>query len=373
MSSFDLKASLFLLATVLVGTSVAKTNLLAEKGRPIQTSGALEAPRGSTAQKLLEIISLDKGEVETKKPFSKENQEETLREFRKFMGGLNGGGGDEVGLEFEGSLRYALGVIKRREPELYQKMKGRGLDEILPTLRYVVIGQPIRVMFRNLTQDSTAAYDPRVRVIVIDRDRWNKIPNARIQQALALHELAGILGLEQTGEYFHSSLYSHLMANTVCDSVHKETEWEGTAYQKQMGMRITLLHVNMKDGFMPQQVGLVFDNTYNDGSTRPLSAPPRDAFGDYIPGMENTFRVVDNSPAYQPIRDYAPGTKYVRTTIEESAKHLISGRHVYAANEIFTVFDFRRLNSKVYLRLSSPDEHEFFKKFQSFICETIFY
>jgi hypothetical protein len=119
-------------------------------------------------------------------------------------------GGDEVALEFLQAFSSAVGVTKLAAPELYQKIQSAGLP-LLPKLENIIVVEvPLPVQKDGYTQESVATNDPATGMIVINRARWEKIKNLRLREAVALHEVASLKRLENTGSYTISGAYISL-------------------------------------------------------------------------------------------------------------------------------------------------------------------
>ncbi|MGZ3693979.1 MAG: hypothetical protein ACXWQO_07245 [Bdellovibrionota bacterium] len=116
------------------------------------------------------------------------------------------GGGDEIGLEFEKSFDTALALTAKNFPELAAKMKAAGLARDSEAM-VVVTEKNIQVEKNGVTQESVAENYPSRKLILVNRARWQAITNPRVKQGIALHEYAGLLKLENTGNYVLSAEY----------------------------------------------------------------------------------------------------------------------------------------------------------------------
>jgi hypothetical protein len=115
------------------------------------------------------------------------------------------GGGDEVALEFRAAFANALEAVKAG------KVRGRfsieDLERAAAQANIVVVNETLTVRFNELTQDSVAVNQPAKGLIKINRDRWNRVKNSKIQEAIALHEVLSLIGVERTGYYEISAYY----------------------------------------------------------------------------------------------------------------------------------------------------------------------
>ncbi len=135
----------------------------------------------------------------------------------KSLGGVNGGGGDDVGIEFEATLRSALLKLGRSFPQLYGRMMAAKLTQILASLRIMSLDVSISARYQNLLQDSVAANDPIYRIIIVNPAKWRAIRSGVVAEGIALHEVASILGLEKTGRYPITSEYVRAFGWSVHD------------------------------------------------------------------------------------------------------------------------------------------------------------
>lgn len=115
------------------------------------------------------------------------------------------GGGDEVALEFRNAFATALRAVK--EGKITGRFSAEDLERAAEKASVIVVDEKITVRFRDLTQESVAVNKPAEGLIKINRDRWNRLKNAKIQEAVALHEVLSLIGVERTGYYEVSAKY----------------------------------------------------------------------------------------------------------------------------------------------------------------------
>ncbi len=119
-----------------------------------------------------------------------------------------GNGGDDVGLEFRVAAQQALGDVATRLPSYgLSEAQIQELQTALDHASIIVVDDPVVVAKDGIKQDSVARnfHDPDT--IEINRARWTNLSVDRIKQAIAFHELLGLLGWETTGRYAYSQKY----------------------------------------------------------------------------------------------------------------------------------------------------------------------
>lgn len=131
--------------------------------------------------------------------------------------GREGNGGDDVALEFLDAFQTSYTVIKNAVPVLYKEIKDRHLDEVAKKATVVVVETPLYVEKDGYEQESVAKNDPKTGLVLINRARWQKIANVHIREAIALHEISGLAGLETTGTYSASYNYISVFGLTYDD------------------------------------------------------------------------------------------------------------------------------------------------------------
>lgn len=135
--------------------------------------------------------------------------------------GDKGHGGDPLGLEFKNAAATAIGAVKANHA-VFSKLDGANLLKILHQSRVLVSDQRLNVKTKNDGDQDSAAINYHSRsgdVIVINRSRWNAIESADVKQALALHEVLGLSGVEDTGNYSQSQLYLEMLGHKNASSL----------------------------------------------------------------------------------------------------------------------------------------------------------
>lgn len=118
-----------------------------------------------------------------------------------------GGGGDDVALEFQQAFAKMIAKSKINSEDLYDLINRESLTSVAEKAQIIVIDKDIPVEVQGLIQNSIAYNDPETNRILINRERWSKIKQAEIREAIALHEIASLARLESTGIYPLSTKY----------------------------------------------------------------------------------------------------------------------------------------------------------------------
>ncbi|OFZ29255.1 MAG: hypothetical protein A2622_07495 [Bdellovibrionales bacterium RIFCSPHIGHO2_01_FULL_40_29] len=123
-------------------------------------------------------------------------------------GGVAGGGGDEVGVDFEMSLYSGLKRLEFTDPNSFIKMNYLGLNKLLKKVKFIVVEDDLKVIAtKDTLQNSVAVNDRKTKVIYIQRARWAAITDTNLKEGIAIHEIASLLGIERTGAYKISAKY----------------------------------------------------------------------------------------------------------------------------------------------------------------------
>lgn len=130
------------------------------------------------------------------------------------LGNEGANGGDEVALEFKQAFSSAVARAKERSPYLYEMITGAKLPLVFGSAIVLVTDEPLTVKRNGFYQDSVAINYPNTGQIILNRHRWKELRN-EIKEALSLHEVAGLVGVESTGQYSISSLYLGLFSLDV--------------------------------------------------------------------------------------------------------------------------------------------------------------
>ncbi len=121
-------------------------------------------------------------------------------------GGTVGNGGNEVALDFLNSAKKMLSIYGS-ELKTYPQLKGKDLGKVVEKAQILVSSTSLFLEINGIKQESTAVNFKDPLTIVISEKRWANIKENAIKEALALHELLGLVGVEKTGVYFISKKY----------------------------------------------------------------------------------------------------------------------------------------------------------------------
>lgn len=127
------------------------------------------------------------------------------------------GGGDEVALEFHAAFQQAKQNLLVRQPDLVTSQEWSQLDIKLAEARILVVNRPLLVTLNGVVQESIATNNPVDNTIEINRTRWKAITDNHLKEAVTLHEIRSLLGLESTGHYPVSGRYLALFALSPSD------------------------------------------------------------------------------------------------------------------------------------------------------------
>jgi hypothetical protein len=125
-----------------------------------------------------------------------------------FAGPKDGGGGDEVGIDFQMALFESLAEIQRKNNDLQKAVSPGELIELFKQSRILVVEEKLVVEFEGVLQESAAVNDRIARIIKVNRKRWQSIADRRLKQAIALHEMLSLKQLESTGVYTYSAEFA---------------------------------------------------------------------------------------------------------------------------------------------------------------------
>jgi hypothetical protein len=129
--------------------------------------------------------------------------------------GVDGGGGDEVGLEFQATLEKALANLKQTDSDSYRQLESRNLTSALRKLSVITVDNALNVQAKDLIQNSVAKNFQDLNLILVNRQRWAAIAYDTIKEGIALHEVSSLLGIEETGKYSISAKYVSLQGASV--------------------------------------------------------------------------------------------------------------------------------------------------------------
>lgn len=115
------------------------------------------------------------------------------------------GGGDEIGLEFRNAFENAFRLVK--EGKVSGAFSPEALEEAAKKAHVLVVDESLSVTFGNTKQDSIAVNIPAEGLIKVNRYRWSALKLEKLKEAVALHEVLSLIGVERTGYYEISARY----------------------------------------------------------------------------------------------------------------------------------------------------------------------
>jgi len=122
------------------------------------------------------------------------------------QGKEGGNGGDEVGLELQMAVATAMTRIQNMDQVMYAKI-AKPVEAALKRASFVAVDDALDVRVKDLIQNSVAINFPDTGLVMVNRSRWNAIPDTNLMEGIALHEILSLAKLEQTGTYPYSSKY----------------------------------------------------------------------------------------------------------------------------------------------------------------------
>lgn len=119
------------------------------------------------------------------------------------------GGGDDMGLEFQGLLDAALNEIQAGGGALQAQVVGLHLDTLYGPggARALMTPDLQTVTVDGVTQDGVASSDTGSLLTLVNRARWKDIVSIHLRQGIALHEALVLKQIESTGQYPISGKY----------------------------------------------------------------------------------------------------------------------------------------------------------------------
>ena len=122
------------------------------------------------------------------------------------MAGRMSRGGDPTGLEFIQCASSAISTVQKDAAD-YPLLKGIDLETILDNTNVLVTDDPLPIEKSGAVQDSVAINYHSPDTIIINRSQWDAIATWQIKNAIGLHEVLGLAGIEDTGVYTISQHY----------------------------------------------------------------------------------------------------------------------------------------------------------------------
>ena len=151
-----------------------------------------------------------------------------------YAGRETGNGGDPLELEFKRSAQEAIQDVKA-DPEKYPRLKDVDLMKTILGTDVHVVDQPLFVKKGEVSKESTAMNYNGPDTILINRQRWSEIVDAKIRRALALHEVLGLLKIEGTGDYSISQVYLKNLGvsceEDLCVDVRKKKAYKAIMFK----------------------------------------------------------------------------------------------------------------------------------------------
>lgn len=117
-----------------------------------------------------------------------------------------GNGGNPDALDFLKNAQTAIAAVQS-DPIRYPQVENLDLDILLDDSQLLVSESPLYINEDNVRQEVAAINFRNPNTIVLARDLWRSIQDPSIKKALALHEVLGLAGVEDTGQYFVSEKY----------------------------------------------------------------------------------------------------------------------------------------------------------------------
>jgi hypothetical protein len=119
-------------------------------------------------------------------------------------------GGDPVALEFQDSAEIAVGEVEADIHD-FPSLQGKDLESVIATTKIIVSEEPLYVQSGEVRQESAAVNSKSPsNMILVNRARWTAIASQEVKNALALHEVLCLAGVEDTGSYVVSGQYLNL-------------------------------------------------------------------------------------------------------------------------------------------------------------------
>jgi hypothetical protein len=116
-------------------------------------------------------------------------------------------GGDEIGLEFKSLARMSLIEIEREHADLAKLFSVRRAILVLDSAEVLAVEENLELDVNGVRQQVVVVNYPKTKKVIINRSRWQAISNLKAKQALALHEVLSLIGVERTGHYPISSRF----------------------------------------------------------------------------------------------------------------------------------------------------------------------
>ncbi|MCB0369220.1 MAG: hypothetical protein KDD45_07120, partial [Bdellovibrionales bacterium] len=122
-------------------------------------------------------------------------------------GGIHGGGGDPLAIQFQNAALTAIDHIEKLKVAPFDRINFIELREKLRTADVLVVDTIPPSLLNGIKQESPVLNFPNENLILIHRGPYKKITNTPLEEPLSLHEYLSLMRLEKTGSYPISSVY----------------------------------------------------------------------------------------------------------------------------------------------------------------------
>lgn len=130
-------------------------------------------------------------------------------------GNDQGNGGSPEALEFHDCAKRAV-QIYRQFLLKNKETKSLNFEKLLAEVKVLTTKSSLFSELDGEVQNSTAINFPNTKTILVNEKRWRAIRETAVREALALHEILSLLGVEKTGDYHISRGYLEV-AGVRCD------------------------------------------------------------------------------------------------------------------------------------------------------------
>jgi hypothetical protein len=115
-------------------------------------------------------------------------------------------GGDPVAIEFQSSAAVAIQEVES-DIQDFPQIRDKSPETILAHAKILVSDTPLYIESNGVRQESAAINAHSPDRIILNRSSWNSIESQEVKNALALHEVLSLAGIEDTGSYPVSANY----------------------------------------------------------------------------------------------------------------------------------------------------------------------
>jgi hypothetical protein len=137
-----------------------------------------------------------------------------------------GNSGNTLALEFVKDAREAVEAVEKDGID-YPELQSAHLEQVLENAKIIASDTPLYRSIDGVNQraDAINFHDPDT--IILDEGLWHEITNPNVRKALALHELLGLAGFEETGLYPISGKYLASLGVHCAENLCVPEEVEG--------------------------------------------------------------------------------------------------------------------------------------------------